>query len=374
MSFIARIIGVVLACALPFGAAAATSAAGEAARIVAGLQPDPAGFEPAARALFPSFAHDVNQQWDGYRRAIGAPMAQWACSEIESAPGETIFYPFSGPDLPTVHQIYPDAARYVMVAMQRAGLPPALERQSTAELKRTLGAYRLRWRFFARTGFFRTNDLEDFSRRHEVTVSVTSQLMAFAARLGFEVESVEPMRVGASGALEPATEDPALASTWSAVRLMLSKGGRRVQLDYVSMDLSDSMLHKYKANRAFVDQITANRTLVKAASHLLQKHYFSILRGAILARAPSVLQDETGIDYAALAGVFNTRLYGKFVKPHNLFQSDAQQSLAAAYQKATDVKPLAFRLGYDKAAGYSVVAAVRGGGAGVPARQCAATP
>ena len=374
MVFFARILGIVLACALPFAAPAAAPSAGEMARIVAGLQPEPAGFEPAARALFPPFAQDVTTQWDSYRRAIGLPMAQWACAEIDSTPGETIFYPFSGPDLPTVNQLYPDAGRYVMVAMQRAGLPPSLDRQPAAELKRTLSAYRLRWRFFARTGFFRTNDLDDFTSRHEITVSVTSQLMAFAARLGFEVESVEPMHIGAGGVLEAVSADRALPATWSSVRLMLVKGGRRVQLDYVSIDLSDSMLHKYKDHQAFVDQITANRTLVKAASHLLQKHYFSILRTAILAHAPSVVQDETGIEYSALAGAFKTRLYGKFVKPHNLFQANSQQSLAAAYQNAVGVKPLTFRLGYDKTAGSSVVVAARGAGPGTPARQCGATP
>ena len=141
---------------------------GEMARIVAGLQPDPAGFDPAARALFPAFARDVTAQWTSYREKIGLPMANWACGEIDSKEGETIFYPFSGPDLSSVNQLYPLAGRYIMVAMQRAGLPPALDKQPPRELKRILQAYRNRWRFFARTGFYRTNDLEDFVRADEV--------------------------------------------------------------------------------------------------------------------------------------------------------------------------------------------------------------
>jgi hypothetical protein len=313
----------------------------------------------------------VTAQWNSYRQKIGVPLANWACAEIDSTAGETVFYPFSGPDLSSVHQLYPQADRYILVAMQRAGLPPALERQSTRDLQRILSAYRDRWRFFARTGFFRTNDLEDFASRLEVTVSVTSQLMAFAARLGYEVESVEPVQVSANGRdLERVATDPALASAWNSVRLTLVKNGRRVLLDYLRMDLSDGVLKKNPANRAFIEQAVANRTLVKAASHLLQKHYFSILRGAILARAPSVLQDETGIDYSTLAGVFKTRLYGKFVKPHTLFETNMQRSLALAYETARDVQPLSFRLGYDKTAGSAVVVATRGNTAAVPARVC----
>ncbi|NBR58111.1 MAG: hypothetical protein EBT89_02960, partial [Opitutaceae bacterium] len=54
---------------------------------------------------------------------------------------------------------------------------------------------------------------------------------------------------------------------------------------------------------------------------------------------------------------FKTRLYGKFVKPHTLFQTSMQTSLALAYQNVHDAKPLAFRLGYDKTSGSSVVVA-----------------
>ena len=251
-------VWLMLLCVLPVAANAATTSGipvGEMARIVAGLQPAPAGFAPEAKALFPAFAHDVSAQWDSYREKIGVLMANWACNEIESTPGETIFYPFSGPDLSSVNQFYPQAGRYIMVAMQRAGLPPSLDRQPVAELKRTLSAYRARWRFFARTGFFRTNDLDDFASRNEVTVSVTSQLMAFAVRLGYDVEAVEPVQISADGKdLVRVTENVNDLGAWNSVRLTLLKNGHRVILDYVRIDLSDSQLNKYPATRAFVEK------------------------------------------------------------------------------------------------------------------------
>ena len=85
-----------------------------------------------------------------------------------------------------------------------------------------------------------------------------------------------------------------------------------------------------------------------------------------------MIQDETGIEYSALAGAFKTRLYGSFVKPHVQFQTSMQTLLAKAYQEAHDVKPLAFRLGYDKTAGSSVVVAGRGGVVTPPPRTCGA--
>ena len=138
------------------------------------------------------------------------------------------------------------------------------------------------------------------------------------------------------------------------------------------MDLSDGVIVKHPSHKAFIEQAAGNRTLVKAASHLLQQPYFTILRNYILKNAPSVIQDETGIEYSALAGAFKTRLYGSFVKPHVQFQTSMQTLLAKAYQEAHDVKPLAFRLGYDKTAGSSVVVAGRGGVVTPPPRTCSA--
>ena len=168
------------------------------------------------------------------------------------------------------------------------------------------------------------------------------------------------------------TEDINNVSSWNSARLTLNKNGRRVIIDYIRMDLSDGVIVKHPSHKAFIEQASANRTLVKAASHLLQMSYFQILRNLILKNAPSVIQDETGIEYAALAREFKTRLYGQFVKPHNLFQTSMQTSLAKAYQEAHDARPLAFRLGYDKTAGSSVVVAGRGGVVTPPPRNCGA--
>jgi len=52
----------------------------------------------------------------------------------------------------------------------------------------------------------------------------------------------------------------------------------------------------------------------------------------VLARVPSIWQDETGIDYALLSGTFDVTLYGHYHRAHRLFSGAANASLAAAYQ------------------------------------------
>jgi TonB family protein len=326
---------------------------GRTARLLAGLDSMPA-LQPYVRA--------VSDRWDEYERRIGAPMREWARTEVAAPAGGTVFYPLSGPDFPTVAQLYPDAERFVLVAAQRAGAPPALERLSPAELASFLPVFGRGWGKFARSGFFNTRDLD------AAHVVPTALLMAFAARLGYEVAAVEPVRVeDAGGELAPHPGDRALRETWSSVRLTLVKAGRTVRLDYVRMELSDAHLAAVPASRAWIERTAANPTVLKAASHLPQRAHFSILREAIVAHAPSVWQDETGIDYAHLAAAFSVQLYGQFTGPNRVFARGSQQSLAAAHAVRGDVLPLPFRVGYEKRTGSSVQVAVRDA-AGLEAR------
>jgi TonB family protein len=292
-------------------------------------------------------ARTVSASWDEYERRIGRPMRAWAGVELAAAPGATVFYPFSGPDLPTVAQLYPDAARLVLVATQAARPPPEPEPE-------TLAALRSGMQKFTRSGFFNTRDLDAAGTR----LGATPFLMAFAVRLGYEVVAVDAMRLNAAGELEPHPGDRARRDTWDSVRIALARDGRPVQLDYVRLDLGDGNLASDRAARAWVGRMAAHPVVIEAASHLPQKPYFSILREAILAHAPSVWQDETGIDYARLAGAFDVRLYGDFAGPNRVFDAGSQKSLAGAYRR-TDAEPLPFRVGYEKRAGSSVQVAVR---------------
>ncbi len=330
-------LAVAIACGVGQGVAASPD---ETARVLAGLVPAP-GFEAHARA--------VSERWDDYERRIGRPMREWARAELGTAAGATVFYPFSGPDLPTVAQLHPEADRFVLVAAQPARAPPG------RLAPESLGAFRRAWERYARSGFFNTKDLD----RDGGGLGPAGLLMAFAARLGYEIVAVEPVRLAAGGAdlaLHPG--DRAKPATWDSVRFALARDGRAVRLDYVRLDLADANLAADRAARAWVERMAANPTVIKAASHLPQRPRFAILREAILAHSPSVWQDETGIDYALLAGAFSVQLYGDFSRPNRLFAPGSQAALAAAYRRG-EVQPLPFRVGYEKHAGSTVQVAVR---------------
>ena len=101
-------------------------------------------------------------------------------------------------------------------------------------------------------------------------------------------------------------------------------------------------MDKWLANHA------THPTLLKAASHLLQMPSFSKLRDMVMARAPVVVQDETGLDYVDLSKIGQVTLYGGFLYPHELFNRNRQASLALAYKQSKNTKPLPFAFSYNK--------------------------
>lgn len=329
------------------GATAATpSLAGDApqiARRLAGLSlPDES---------FGEYARTAAAGWQAYLRDFGQPLHIWADREVRADAVQTVFYPFSGPDLPSLLAIYPKAARFVLISDQYA-TPyfdpfslPAAERE---KILRSLGEA---WTRFGRLGFFLTQDLNKGGGR-KFHISPTMILMAFAAQLGYEVRAVRP------ACLDPAdlsirTSDVRDAK-WGSVRLELRKEGRDIIVDYLRLDLSNRGLGK-QPERAMIEQLSGNPVLLKAASHLPQQRPFSILRNGILANTPLLVQDETGLEYEDMASHFNVTLHGVYVGAYHLFKEATNPSLVKAYQEqARNVRPLPFRLGYEKEAGSAI--------------------
>ena len=346
--------------------------AGTTARVIAGLQVGAGDSALPEEGSWKAYSQEVATSWHENEKRIGSPLRQWACQEVDRTGGATVFYPFSGPDLPWAYRLYPDAGRFVLVALEKAEAPPSLETFSRAEAEGYRAAFRKAWRLYGVDGFFKTNDLNEEAGVHGTRLGITGPLMAFAVRLGFEIEGVEPIQLELNSG-ELVLRDPiSLAEdTWDSVRLTLRKGGRRVVVDYVRMDLSDESLGRTPGARRWIERMASNPTLLKAASHHPQGAGFSVFRASVLANAPVIVQDETGFDYGSLSQAYEVRLYGKFTRPNSAFDQSLQRTLAAAYQKNAGVKPLPFRLGYEKGAGSALQVAVRGPSGSVPApRSC----
>jgi hypothetical protein len=282
--------------------------------------------------------------WDIYQKTIGQPLSNFAAAQIAPKAGGTVFYPFSGPDFVTVAHAFPNADRYVMVAMQAAGAPVTLATMSAQRSQGFQAKFMREWMKFSRLAFFRTDDLNEDQRDQFAPIGVTTILSTFALYMGFDVMDIYPI------VYDDKTGDFIKSTTgqWRSVRLVLSKAGKPVTLDYVSLDLSDSSLSTNDPMRTWLAREAKNPVLIKAASHLLQESYFSVMRDILVANATMVVQDETGLDYTYLTQIGQADLYGGFLFPHELFNRKKQESLGKAYRESTNTKPLPFAFSYNK--------------------------
>jgi hypothetical protein len=330
---------------------ASAASPSQTARILAGMQVEDEARSAVAASGLGAYTSTVDGWWDTFEERLGGRLAAWALDHIEQT-DETVFYPFAGADFPTVHRLYPNARRYVLMALEPAGRMPDLT-ASRSDTDRILDVFRTMMEEFHRRGYFITSELgEQFSRGLTPLEGITPVLAMTAEREGFEVRSIEPVRVADDGSeLVPHGGDRDDSRTWrSGVRLELVRrsDGATVLLDYLRLNLSNDNLQSNEAEAAFVTQMTQHPVLVKAASYLLQYGSFSFLRDAILANSPSVVQDDSGIDYTFLSRHFEVQLYGRYERPHFEFSQGLQSSLVRAYA-AGGARPLpSFRFGYWK--------------------------
>lgn len=299
---------------------------------------------PAFPFLQGALKTQADDAWAYYQKTIGQPLSTWAAAEIAPKAGGTVFYPFSGPDFVTVSHAFPHADRYVMVAMQAAGAPVTLASMTPARSQAFQAKFIREWMKFSRLAFFRTNDLNEDQGDKFAPIGVTTILSTFALYSGFDVMDIYPIVYDdKTDAFIKSTTAP-----WKSVRLELRKAGKPVTLDYVSLDLSDASLSKNEPMRKWLAHEAHNPVLIKAASHLLQESYFSVLRDILVAHASMVVQDETGLNYTYLAEIGPVDLYGGFLYPHELFNRQKQESLGKAYRESKNVKPLPFAFSYNK--------------------------
>jgi hypothetical protein len=94
-------------------------------------------------------------------------MQAWAGKQIPAFQ-KTVFYPFSGPDFATVSQMFPQAKRYVMVAMQAAERPIDLTELKPEAARQTLEVLTGAWEYYGRDGFFVTEYLDKYLHKNRV--------------------------------------------------------------------------------------------------------------------------------------------------------------------------------------------------------------
>ena len=351
----------------PCGVQALNGQWGATAQFLGGLDNGAysASFTPEQQAAWTDFAKSSGSDWRNLQKRYLDRIASWRTRALPNqAAGQTAFYPFGGPDAANLLAFFPDARDYVIIGLEPVGCIPSNVQDYTAayfaELRQNLSSV-------VALGFFKTNEMGGNFKQGSVN-GVLPLLLFLMARSGFEVTEAGPIGITPAGALaaslqmKDAPAGPGKTETAGiAIQFRDQRHGSRT-LRYFALNLQNSRLQRKPGTMQYLGNLPEPVTLVKSASYLMHKVYFSTIRGLILSKSRLVVEDDSGIPFHYFdPAAWDVRLYGVYSDPIKLFKSGGQDDLKDAFASRSDVQPLDFGIGYRHRGESNLLVAMRRG-------------
>ena len=286
-----------------------------------------------------------------YQTKFLAPMQSWSGQHLNKLGTKKLTYVFSGADIVTPLTLFNTADHFTLIADQTPEytLPQEISGAQIIKECQTQA-------YFARYGYFRTNDLDgkDSVKPRFVKMLAYSILMS-----GSTIGKMEYLSIATNGKLD--VRDNPMTVKPDGLRFhVITADKRAVLVDYLRMNLSNYGLNAEPKLKQFLATHTDGTIFIKSASHLLQKNYFSTLAGLITANASNVVQDETGLDIQLLGEHYQIDSYGKFLRPHPLWHdSPSGVRLRDFLSRKNTLQPLPFTIGYEKTSGSVLLVGTR---------------
>lgn len=256
----------------------------------------------------------------------------WQSEHIEPLIGSsrTVVYPFGGPDLLYAIGVFPECSRYILLGLEPAGYLPDLEAADPGSIMSSLGRHEKSIESELLYGYFITKDMKtDFS--NGALQGVTPILLTSLGLMHARIDGIQSISAGGNPAVE--------------INFTLPGRGRK-SVVYVSGDLSNGKFNG--AYSSWLSSVGSGATAYfKAASYLMQDAAFTSVRSWVLGNCKAIVQDDSGIPYAAYdKQKWDIHLFGNYDGPIGFFSKHSQSDLKAAYAAAGDLPSLTYGSGY----------------------------
>lgn len=227
---------------------------------------------------------------------------------------DRVIYPFGGEDLVSALAAFPEASEISIISLEKGGDPRGLERLGDEELAENLERSREHLKFLMDVAFHRTEDLEKMAE-DLLPEQLVGAMWALAVH-GREPVTLRFFQVQDDGRLEYVTDD------FDDFEITFRRPGGPLQTyRHMATDLSNGGLKRAPGVVAYVEQRAPFVSVVKAASFLLWKSYFSTIRDLLLDHAVFIVSDATApLPKHARAKGFEQIPYGTFGGPEQAFE------------------------------------------------------
>jgi hypothetical protein len=313
-------------------------------------------FQKATEALvFRDFSKSLANKWQDFEANKLKSIKDWESAHRTQYPEKinTVFYPFSGPDILYASQFYPNAEHFIMIGLEPVGTYPSLtDTLFTNHLDQYYKDINTSLHAIIKFSFFRTLSMEvDFKKTH---VNGTLHLLnLFLAKMNHSVCNAQPLVIDGNGGVKIMESFEVLAkSDYAAKGVRLNykdESEKKKDLIYWSMDVSDANIDKHPELLIYLKSLDNQMsTYMKGASYLCHLADFDEIRTIILDKSKTLLQDDSGVPVRFFKDdQWSLNFFGSYKKPINLFAHKYQRKLDSIYNKAPNTpEALSFGIGY----------------------------
>lgn len=286
----------------------------------------------------------MDRLWATHLSLHREPLMSWAAGEIPDVQNaHALFYPFSGPDFLFASAICPSAETYVMCGLEPAEPLPALGSLSTPEMESGLNGLHNSVSTIMTSSYFITTEMRSNLQATRFR-GVLPILMAFMARTGYTVDSVDTIRLDGAGNI---TLSGSSGHTGLMLRCRNGTGAPK-RVFYFKQDISNGGVTANAPFFAFVSRLGNVPAFIKSASYLMHEDGFSTIRDFLLRHCSAIVQDPSGVPYREFNRYgWDLALYGNYRGTLSIFTGCQQPDLVEAYgSRRHVVKPLNFGIGY----------------------------
>lgn len=329
------------------GVPSQNSSINDMARMLAGM---PAAFgrdsfaQTRSTSAWQAHRAGMDSLWATFSSSREGPISSWSAREIpDLRRSNAVFYPFSGPDILFAKTFFPSAETYILVGLEGAEPLPPITSLGGTDIANGLQGLRHAIHNLMNFSYFITEDMKSdlTSTRFRGVLPV---MMAFLARTGHTIDSVDTIRLAGNG-----TPVMVRGASANGLQIRCRTGlGKNVRVFYFKQDLSNGSMHTGHPLLNFVSSFGQPPAFVKSASYLMHEGGFSAIRNYLLTGCRGVVQDPSGIPYRHFRERgWDLHLYGNYQGTLSIFSEHHQSDLVNAYRAgAGRIPQLDFGIGY----------------------------
>lgn len=296
-------------------------------------------------------ARRLDDLWSSFEKIRLPRMRDFQRRELAGPPisDALVFYPFGGPDVLTVYELFSARSEYVLASLEPPGTVPRFKKSHLEHLDRQLPLFGDTMQSLFTKSFFVTREM-DRQLRGQVTDGLVPLLLVQLVRTGNTILRYGYTGLDENGRIVRRPGDKKRAA-WGgnlgvAIEFQKEGGGPKRILHYISVNLDNKHLARNPQFLKYVAALDHPVTMLKATSYMVHKDEFSIIRDTLLSHSAAIVQDDSGVPFRMFdPDRWKIQLYGEYKQPFGSFKFLKQRDLEAAYHK-TGVKPLDLRMGY----------------------------